>query len=767
MPTIHTICIASRIELQCENCCFDTTDDTDAMDTSDCCSFGYDKDLRAKTTIHANDTKIARSTDYAVNVMYVLGFLSSGDGGTEAGRLLAMLGLPNGTTMATYSFPNIENRIGQAIRDLGKEIVRENLIAEVRKGMVDWNEATFNKWKSSLTDDSVDLNKEEHAVIQASHDHAWQQKGAGHTYDSLSGHGCFFGRNNRKCIALSISSKKCNYCNAFKKKHPDSEIPQEHLPYCWKNHEGSSGSMEPAACLKLLTELYDDSKVITKTLCCDDDSSIRADCQWNNATFELVYGRKPDKVRITKGKNIGKMQDRPDKGKLPARVPEPKFVSDPNHRRKGLTGECIKLDLKTKSTNLTMTRNDSVRIGKNFACVARQIHKMEESEWDDAGRAVLEHHFGNHQYCGAWCLRKQQNESKEDLVKKKLFYRDKEEVIDKKLYEHLKPIIEKYVAHNKLADLNHDMDTNINEAFNAVCTHFAPMNKIFCGSGSLHNRISFAVGIHSVGWTVFMERLLDELGIAMSPELRNYLQKRDNQRNKKIAMYKTKDYKLKRGKKKMDKKKESANIAQKERMRRQGTYKRGMAIDDLWTIPENEAPVCQPVAKKRKGKQKQYCPFCGKTTHATTRSKKCEQHGNAHAEKLYRKEDGVLLSTLLADNSDGVPAVAALPAPVPTQEPESTALTVEDEANDMEDADALPLFDEDSDEEEEQQKKELPDESLPLNADDSEDEDCEGSGDDETIAQQSVSGILHRFRDEPNDSDDDSLGIDIVESWSF
>ena len=169
VPTIHTICIVSRIELQCEDCCFDTTDGTDAMDTSDGCSFGYDNDLRAKTTIHANDTRIARSTDYAVNVMYVLGFLSSGDGGTEAGRLLAMLGLPNSTTMATTSFPTIENRIGQAIRDLGKEIVRENLIAEVRKGMVEWNKATFDKWKSSLTDPEAKLDKEEYAVIQASY----------------------------------------------------------------------------------------------------------------------------------------------------------------------------------------------------------------------------------------------------------------------------------------------------------------------------------------------------------------------------------------------------------------------------------------------------------------------------------------------------------------------------------------------------------------------------------------------------------------------
>ena len=87
----------------------------------------------------------------------------------------------------------------------------------------------------------------------------------------------------------------------------------------------------------------------------------------------------------------------------------------------------------------------------------------------------------------------------------------------------------------------------------------------------------------------------------------------------------------------------------------------------------------------------------------------------------------------------------------------------------MEDMDALPLLlDEDSGEEEEQQKKESPKENLPLEEEESEDEDYEDSEDDETIAQQSVSGVLHRFKDEPNDSDEDSLGgILEIESWSF
>jgi hypothetical protein len=38
--------------------------------------------------------------DFAMNLLYVIGFLSCRDGGTEAGRVLGLLfGLPNDTTM--------------------------------------------------------------------------------------------------------------------------------------------------------------------------------------------------------------------------------------------------------------------------------------------------------------------------------------------------------------------------------------------------------------------------------------------------------------------------------------------------------------------------------------------------------------------------------------------------------------------------------------------------------------------------------------------
>jgi hypothetical protein len=72
------------------------------------------------------DDNFERTTDYALNVLYVFG-----EGPTEAGRLLGLLGLPtNDTTMESHSFGIVEEKIGPVLRGLCKEIIRENIIEE-------------------------------------------------------------------------------------------------------------------------------------------------------------------------------------------------------------------------------------------------------------------------------------------------------------------------------------------------------------------------------------------------------------------------------------------------------------------------------------------------------------------------------------------------------------------------------------------------------------------------------------------------------------
>jgi hypothetical protein len=623
---LRTICIATGMSIQCHN--------------PECEFIAYSPGKTAQTTMHSGDG-YERMTDHALNVLYVLGFISMGDAHSEAGRLLGLCGLPNDTTMKSRSFAMIEERIGPFIRNLCHDIITNNLIEEARLSMeADNNLDYFTTWKSSLTDESIVLDPLKLPKIDASYDMAWQQKGSGHQYNSQSGHGSMIGSLSRRVIGLVIKSKLCNQCNASRKKNPALAVG-DHINTCWKNHNGTSGSMESAGCLELVVKTYENYNAIIRRLCCDDDSSIRADCQWSNEDYLKnnntdVLPLVPKKV----GTNKGKMQPRPDKGKLPAHVPEPLFVADPNHRRKGLTGELIKLDKSKVEIKLTMTRMDSTRIGKNFAYMARTLKGRPQCEYVDAAKAVLEHHFDCHEYCGDWCKRKEETvEQRQRVIK---YYRCKNK--DAKLYNLLSGKLERFITLDKLIEMAHGMDTNVNEAFNQVCTWFAPKNKVFAGSGSLHNRISFAVGINSLGYNEFFTCLFTKLGITMTANVAHYLRLKENSRAKRIAKTRTKEAKLSKNQHKRTKLQADTRIAKTEFLKREGTYRSGMNVDDPYgEVADDEEQARKPAARRINMAASKFCEYCGKKGHATKKSRKCTFYSIQSATKRYKRDDGSLL----------------------------------------------------------------------------------------------------------------------------
>jgi hypothetical protein len=95
-----------------------------------------------------------------------------------------------------------------------------NLIEEVKATMTDADD--FKAWLDAINDKSIRIRNENKPKIEASYDMAWQQKGSGHVYNSMSGHGTFIGRHSRKVIALVMKFKTCSTCVAWKKKHGES-----------------------------------------------------------------------------------------------------------------------------------------------------------------------------------------------------------------------------------------------------------------------------------------------------------------------------------------------------------------------------------------------------------------------------------------------------------------------------------------------------------------------------------------------------------------
>jgi len=478
IATFPTCCIASGLRLQCSN---------------DFCSFVdiQRPKLTADMPLPANcgSPLIERSTDYSINIMHVLGFLASGDGGAKAGRTLGMLGLPNSTTMEKRSFTIIEQRLAPTRQQLGKKILLENLDEEVEiyyGGEVDADgNLLFDLWKDKTLPQAL------WPTLMVSTDMGWQKRSSGRNCFSLSGHALFVAMLTRKPIALATKHKVCRHCKMWYTRHTVDEQVPEHE--CVVNHTGSSGSMEAKAVLDMHVQLFEESQVIVETFVTDDDSTIKAKLKWSNADHMLNHNTQ---IKPTIINSKGNEVDRPDHGEVPRQMPEPKFLADPSHRKKTLKGELHRLEKKTVAMKKTITKCDCVRISTNFAYMTRTLPGAPPSEHVDRGKAVLEHHFDCHDCCGAFCTRKDQ--TAEELAESTKYYRSK--IKDKALYELLHDnVLPRFVTHEALLEVAHGVDTLVNESLNNSISWLASQNKTCSTSQSLLNRISVAVGINALG----------------------------------------------------------------------------------------------------------------------------------------------------------------------------------------------------------------------------------------------------------------------------
>ena len=349
-----TVGIATGTRLKCRN---------------DFCSFLSIK-RPAPTNFDLPDTAgspfITRTTDFAVNMLFVLAMTCSGDGPTEAGRALGLCGLPNSTTMQTCNFTSIEQRMAPVIHDVANQCFRKNLEKEVSLVLADKRDDVgvllFDRWKDNTLPDNL-LPK-----VEFSTDMSWQGRSSGRSHNSLSGHALLVGGKTGLPCSMSIKAKKCNHCTHWCRHHGvDDEAPEHE---CAINFEGASGAMEPVAVLHMAIQVYREQRAMTKTLITDDDSSVKAKLKWSNADHMTKCGL--TRVPRIINKN-GNEVARPDKGELPADMQEPSFLADPGHRKKSLKNVIYTLITKKKEQRLGCMNMDAIRLGTNFACVSRAL----------------------------------------------------------------------------------------------------------------------------------------------------------------------------------------------------------------------------------------------------------------------------------------------------------------------------------------------------------------------------------------------------------
>ena len=204
-----------------------------------------------------------------------------------------------------------------------------------------------------------------------------------------------------------------------------------------------------------------------------------------------------------------------------------------------------------------MTKMDAKRIVKNFGYMAKSLPQMNECHFCTAGKAVLEHHFDNHEYCGAWCRRR--NMTAEQRKASGQFYRCK--VKDAELYKALHDIVSRFIEHDRLKESAHGMDTNVNESLNNTISYLAPKNRVFCSTRSLENRVAIVVGITSIGFESFFCKVFDRLAIATILYVLHWLKHKDKLRIYRITNRKQTSTKRNRMKRKFDKLKEEEEAA--------------------------------------------------------------------------------------------------------------------------------------------------------------------------------------------------------------
>jgi len=455
--------------------------------------------------------------------------VASGDGGSEAGRILGLLDLPNHATVEKFTSPKVEHMMHGQLQSASKSALDDNLHEEDGLFLLQNDDLNCESWANNAIAPANDVV---HACIWGSCDMGWQKRASGRRRDSLSGHEFIAGALTRKPISVCVKNKFCRMCSAAKIK---SIQPRQHN--CRINHTDSSGTFGH--------ELHNKHRVHLSHLCTDDDSDVRALCRHNNADHQLKHGSLP-MVEVKKGNNIGQCRVCQCTGKLLLAVPEPKFVADPAHRKKTLRNKLHAFNGLTAPQKHGFGPAGITRTVKNFSHFVNTLHVVNSSTWADRGKCVPDHHFDDHAHCGDFCLRKKESKDKTPEENSRKFCRSKAN--DPKMCEALHEIVSGFVAQEKLEEVRHGMGTQPNEAINNAIAWKAPKGKTCCGSVFLENRVCMAMSTHSTGPEEQCKRSFQMMGIrlrsgaahCLKTQARRLVKKRTKQKKLEVRQQGTK-----------------------------------------------------------------------------------------------------------------------------------------------------------------------------------------------------------------------------------
>ncbi|XP_062590039.1 uncharacterized protein LOC134251653 [Saccostrea cucullata] len=197
-----------------------------------------------------------------INTKVAVGMINGGFGESHLNAFLAVLNIPG---ISKGGLKEREREVGSTLSKMAEESCRTSLLEEVEKS--DGN-------------------------LTVSFDGAWQKRGTGRAYNSLTGHASLIGEKTKKCVGYAVKSKKCRICDLAKRK----DVPvRKHK--CSRNWSGSAKSMEPAMACEMVQSIKDQGEKVT-TLVMDNDSTTIARLR---ATVDPDIKKKVDSNHMKKG----------------------------------------------------------------------------------------------------------------------------------------------------------------------------------------------------------------------------------------------------------------------------------------------------------------------------------------------------------------------------------------------------------------------------------------------------------------------------------
>ena len=318
----------------------------------------------------------------------------------------------------------------------------ENEIGPILESFAKQSAANALMQEKELSEKQAEESETGSFGINVSVDTAWQKRGSQRSYSSLSGFTSTIGNNTKKIVHFNSRMKQCRICWRASK---ENKIPRKH--HCRVNWHGSAKAMEPDMFIEMMKDSADQGIKIRKIAGDDDNTGIN---------------------RIRKEGNVELVKE-----------------SDKNHVRKNITKEIYALSTVHKS----LSKKVICAITKNFN------YMLQQNQGDLDGiskglRAVVEHMFGNHDYCQDWCgfLKDPEKYKHANLPYGK-------DLSDESLHQSLTAIFTSLDA-NKLAHLS---STQANKSFNNTVASKAPKARHYSSSSSLQYRLCAGVSQKNEG----------------------------------------------------------------------------------------------------------------------------------------------------------------------------------------------------------------------------------------------------------------------------